>query len=272
MQTVKLLTIAGLLVAVLAGTVTLIQGGLRQARGFPVRIAFERSENQFKWLAASELVDMFGFLDSSLLPREIMHAHGDLEALFLESRRAFNEGTEPPPCLPLGSSAGELPSSFPGFPKTVEQVVSDAAVVVRGTVMGAEGGFAQGAGMMLEVRVDEWLLETSAAARRETMFVFYPAGDFSVGHARICAATFSLPPAPGVGAEVLLFPYRFYFDPDAEFVHFGQFGAYRANDRVRAPKILEGVPELANGANWDILASRFRRVSERRNSARALAR
>lgn len=265
MRIVKIVSIVGLLAAASVGIVAFIERQIEEDRRFPARIAQEADETQFKWVAASELVTRFGFLDQSLLPPEFRYAHQDLEALFLDSLSAFNEGAEPPPCLPITFTAGLLPTSFPGFPRSVQDITADAAAVVAGTVVAAEGGFSHGrGGMMLEVRVDEWLLDTSPYAKRDTMFSFYAAGEFSVGHARICAATHGLPPAPSIGDKVFLFPYKFSVDPDAEFLDFGQYGAYEAGGRVQASNRLSGVPELESGARWDLLEARMRQVAERR--------
>lgn len=235
-----------------------------RASRIPTRIAGQPGEHPYRWIAASELVDDFGLFREELLPVEISHLRDELKEIFA------SEGADPYPCLPVTAQIDE--SRIVGSVASLDQLVANAGAVVTGRVIATSGGFEGGMpGTALEVRTDDWVLETQRYPRRENLFAFYPSGEVRIGPATICAAAAGWPPAPSVGDEILMFPRASAISADDVMLTLAFAGGeaiYQGNGRLRYPKALASIPEVSGAADLDAVRRRFRSVIQNQRRVR----
>jgi len=221
----------------------------QQEKRLPQRIEGKGKEHGYRWLAASELVDQFGFLRKEFLPQEIHHLWDDIEAAFQRPAAA-----DPAPCLPTSTVVHTSPRASQA--STLPQVVDSAGVVVSGTVISATPGFRGGTpGTALEIRVADWMLEIDHFPRNDIFYTFYPAGELNIGPATICASAAGWPPPPSVGDEILLFPQAAGLDPEAAFLSItfagGREAVHADGVSLRAPEWLRQVPAIGGACVRD---------------------
>lgn len=134
--------------------------------------------------------------------------------------QSFNEGSEPPPCLPVTiGSSWQQPVEPIG---SLDDLVSSSDAVVVGTVIAEEGGFFGGKlpGVVLTIQATSWIGARPGFEKSQTILVAYPGGEVSVGMVKLCAATNGYPPAPVVGDKVMLFPDATMAIPGVPYIDF----------------------------------------------------
>lgn len=205
---------AALAIALVAGS-TAPQGGkvgAEQGSGHPFPPAGER------WIPATDLVDVLaGRAEGE--SRAAMRARSyelfpSREAATAEGDRRV-PGSEPMPMARILAAPGPdcwFTTDFRHYNEsglldqsTFRKMVGVQKSILTGRVTGVQGGFGDGGpGLLVQVEVSEWLKRDPAVAAPEVVHFFYPRGEFSVGDARVCAQARGWPPAPELGAEILV--------------------------------------------------------------------
>lgn len=133
-------------------------------------------------------------------------------------------------------------------PSSVAHLVSEAVAVLEGTVRKLEPGFYDSRpGLLLEVSVDSWIASPSDGERWETVYVFYPKGDFKIGPYSFCVIDPKLPPTPSVGDRLLLAPTQPPTDALGRivFLYFEEVFIESANGVLHVPLHWKGDPAIA---------------------------
>jgi hypothetical protein len=131
----------------------------------------------------------------------------------------MKDGTyKPGKCLQFGPLSND--HAGPIQPRaSLKDLVQNSLGIVRGTVTGIDQGFGVGnPGLLLEVRVDEWLKRSKKIADSDVLYLPYPVAEFEVGGYRFCKTDPRWPDPPRIGDTVLLFPYSAPYDPEDQVI------------------------------------------------------
>jgi len=239
--------------------VGLLAGPHAFPQSFPNRV-LAPGENRFKWIAAEEFVSEAGTFRSELLPVEAGHLKRRIE-------EAFANPAADTPCIPNGVSVEQSLNAI--APRTLGGAIASAQAVIYGNVVGTQGGFGGGIpGTLLTVEVQEWMHRRPNVEQQDVVFVFYPAGEFPIGPARICAHAHNWPPAPAVEDEILLLPQQDTITGPSVLINAGYAGgvefAYGSAATLRFPERLQNVPTVRNATSLHELRNSVRIVLRER--------
>lgn len=202
------------------------------------------------WVSAASVVDRQGNLIWDSLP------FGVRTGIEIQLKnRAYKSGE----CL----SFGPLTSDHAGAVQpraSLKDLVENSLGIVRGTVTGVDQGFAVGnPGLLLEVRVDEWLKRSPKIADSDVLYLPYPVAEFEVGGYRFCKTDSRWPEPPRVGDRVLLLPYRTPYDTADQMIVPDPDGFEVILEReggIALPRQLKGLPDLLSARSLDVIRER----------------